>query len=63
MNKLTYFQKTMLAECIHSHLTKLHDDTLEYQKKYPNKNLLIGPKFYTQERDEMLRKLKLDYEA
>ena len=63
MNKLTYFQKTILAECIHNHLTKLHDDTLDYHKKYPDKNLLIGPKFYLQERDEILRKLKLDYEA
>tara|TARA_S200000501_G_scaffold282265_1_gene266418 strand:- start:278 stop:487 length:210 start_codon:yes stop_codon:yes gene_type:complete len=61
MNKLTHFQKTILAEAIYSHLTKLHDNTLEYQEKYPDKNLLIGPKFYTQERDEILRKLKLDF--
>ena len=50
----------MLAEAIYSHLTKLHDDTLEYHEQYPDKNLLIGPKFYLQERDEILRKLKLD---
>jgi len=50
----------MLAECIHSHLTKLHDDVVEYHEQYPDKNLLIGPKFYLQERDEILRKLKLD---
>jgi len=61
MKKITHFQKTILAEAIYSHLTKLYDDTLEYQEKYPDKNLLIGPKFYTQERDEILRKLKLDF--
>jgi len=61
MKKLTHFQKTILAEAIYSHLTKLYDDTLEYQEKHPDKNLLIGPKFYTQERDEILRKLKLDF--
>lgn len=60
MKKLTHFQKTMLAECINSHLTKLHDDTLEYHEQNPDTNLLLGPKFYLQERDEILRKLKLD---
>jgi len=60
MNKLTYFQKLILAEAVYTHLTKLYDNVVEYQEKYPDKNLLIGAKFYLQERDEILSKLKLN---
>ena len=60
MNKLTEFQKLMLVDAINSHLTKLHDDAVEYQQQKPDKKLLFGPKLYLQERDEILRKLKLD---
>jgi len=67
MKKLTKFQKFMLADAINSYLTKLHDDTLEYNKQHPDKHLLniydqksIGAKFYLQQRDKILHKLKLD---
>ena len=60
MKKLTKFQKFMLADCIRSHSSKLYDDALEDHEKNPAINALIGPNFYIQERDEILRKLKLD---
>ena len=60
MNKLTNAQKQMLSNAIYIHFTKLYDETIEQEEQEPGKRLLIGPKFYLQERDEILRKLKLD---
>jgi hypothetical protein len=60
MNKLTNAQKQMLSNAIYIYFTKLYDETIEQEEQEPGKILLFGPNWYLQERDEILRKLKLD---